>query len=131
MCRSTGGALLVTPSRRTPPDALRALCAALGDTPAAVWDGASENPYMGILACADAFVVTADSVNMVTEACYTGRPVMVADLPGGDRKFRAFHAGMQASGCTRPFRAALETWSYPPLDEMATIAVEVMRRIGQ
>lgn len=30
------------------------------------------NPHMGHLAWADAFVVTADSVSMVSEACGTG-----------------------------------------------------------
>ena len=47
-----------------------------------------EQPYMSrMLAAADAIVVTADSVNMVGEACATGRPVLVFDLK------RAIRAG--------------------------------------
>lgn len=30
------------------------------------------NPQMGLLAWADAFVVTADSVSLISEACSTG-----------------------------------------------------------
>ncbi len=45
-----------------------------------LWDGAGKNPYLAMLAAADAIVVTADSVNMVGEACATGKPVLVFDL---------------------------------------------------
>ncbi len=39
------------------------------------------NPYRGYLACADAFVITADSESMIAEACATGKPVHVFPLP--------------------------------------------------
>ena len=43
--------------------------------------GASpDNPYAGILALADAFIVTGDSIAMLSEACGTGRPVALFDL---------------------------------------------------
>ena len=48
-----------------------------------LWDGEGENPYFGLLGLADFLVVTCDSVNMVSEAASTGKPVYVADLPGG------------------------------------------------
>ena len=34
-----------------------------------------DNPYRGLLACGDEFVVTADSMSMLAEACATGKPV--------------------------------------------------------
>ena len=41
-----------------------------------------DNPYFGILALADAFIVTSDSVAMLSEAAATGRPVHIFDLGG-------------------------------------------------
>jgi uncharacterized protein len=67
--------LLVTPSQRTSPEALRALVAPIGSVPHFVWDGTGENPYLRLLATADAIVATEDSVNLVTEAAGTGKPV--------------------------------------------------------
>jgi len=85
-----GGSLLVSTSRRTPPDAARALSDALG-VPAHVhhWSpGGGANPYLAYLALADAFIVTGDSASMLTEACSTGKRVWIADLPE-QRTFRS------------------------------------------
>ncbi|MFN2329433.1 MAG: mitochondrial fission ELM1 family protein [Chromatocurvus sp.] len=59
------------------------------------------NPYPGILALADAFVVSADSIAMLSEACATGRPVAMFDS-GGMRRDAARHAGtaLHASGAS-------------------------------
>jgi hypothetical protein len=130
MSKSTGAGILLTPSRRTGADVEAAIRDALADTPAYIWDGAGENPYLGFLALADVIVTTADSVNMVSEACTTGKPVFVVELEGGSRKFRRFHAAMQAGGYTRPFTGVLESWQYAPLDDVGTVASEVQKRLS-
>ena len=38
------------------------------------------NPYMGILANSDQLYLTEDSVSMISEACYTGKPVILLPL---------------------------------------------------
>ena len=76
-----GWGLLVTGSRRTGAANIEALRKALEGLPAFISDGGGDNPYFGMLAHADAFIVTCDSVNMVTEACSTGKPVHVLMLP--------------------------------------------------
>jgi mitochondrial fission protein ELM1 len=43
--------------------------------------GNGDNPHQAILALADRFVVTSDSVSMQAEAVETGRPVEVFELP--------------------------------------------------
>ena len=58
--RDSGGSLLVTPSRRTSPEALRALAATIAGVPHFVWDGSGENLDYALLASADAIVVTED-----------------------------------------------------------------------
>ena len=123
-----GVGLLVTPSRRTDPHVVPILRRALADTTARIWDGTGDNPYLGYLGLADAVIATGDSVNMISEAGTTGRPVHVVMLPGGSPKFDRFHAAMTERGVTRPFTGRLEDWTYVPLDETARMALAVRDR---
>lgn len=125
---ASGGSLAVTPSRRTGEENLRRVAEALDGVPADIWDGTGDNPYFGILALADALVVTGDSVNMVTEACAAGKPVYVFDLDGGSAKFARFHAAMREKGLTRPFTGEIGDWQPPALDDMDR-AVAAVRRL--
>lgn len=128
LAETFGAGLAVTPSRRTGAENEAILRAMLEPIGAEVWDGKGENPYLGYLALADAVVATGDSVNMVSEACATGKPVYVVDLEGGSAKFRRFHELMRASGLTRPFTGTLETWRYEPLDDTRRAAEAIKAR---
>jgi mitochondrial fission protein ELM1 len=84
LVRAQGGSLLVSTSARTSAPAAEALHAAI-DAPMHFyrWRRDDEdNPYYGYLALADAIIVTADSISMLTEACATGKPVYMF---GADR----------------------------------------------
>ena len=128
--RDMSASLLITPSRRTDVEALRVLKAELAQVPHFFWDGQGDNPYFGILGLADYLVVTCDSVNMVSEAASTGKPVYVVDLPGGSEKFARFHRAMRDDGITRPFTGKLESYSYIPLDDMALVTARVKALFG-
>ena len=130
LARETGGSLLVTPSRRTRADSLAALSSAIEDTPHSVWDGTGDNPYFAFLSLADAVVVTEDSVNMVTEAAGTGKPVYVQALPGRSTRLSRFHALMRERGATRPFEGHLESWSYAPVNDTEVVASAIRRALG-
>ncbi|MDE2029407.1 MAG: mitochondrial fission ELM1 family protein [Alphaproteobacteria bacterium] len=125
------GSLMITPSRRTGAENLAILQDALRGKPAYIWDGQGANPYYGMLGLADAVLVTCDSVNMVSEACMTGKPVMVIQLPGGSDKFRRFHQAMRDDGMTRPFTGKIEAWGYVPLDDMRLVADRVREMMGK
>lgn len=114
-----GGSVLVTPSRRTGAAGLAVLRERLAGLPSAIWDGTSDNPYFAYLAVADAFLVTADSVSMISEAAATGKPLHILQLEGGDAKFARFHNTMREAGITRPFAGEIEEWSYTPPDDTA------------
>ncbi len=129
LVRERGAGLLVTPSRRTGAANEAMLRRALADLPAEVWDGRGENPYFGLLALADAIVVTADSVNMTSEAASTGKPIYVVELEGHSPKFARFHESLRDAGITRPFGGTLESWSYTPLAETRRAAEEALRRL--
>ena len=125
---SEGGcSLMLTVSRRTPPDlrdALEALVAAKGGF---FWDGTGENPYVAMLALAESIVVTSDSANMVGEAVSTGAPVLLFDLPKTYIRHRRLFAGLAMAGALKPFIGRLETLRYEPLDATPAIAQAMAR----
>lgn len=117
--RLSGGSAVVTASRRTGERGFMVLRERLGGLPGSIWDGTGDNPYYAYLAIADALLVTADSVSMVSEAAATGKPVHIVGLDGGDAKFARFHETMRTAGITRPFEGRIEHWSYTPPDDTA------------
>ncbi len=130
---ASGHSLMVTPSRRTPPQAVGMITDALaligaGPDRAFVWDGAGANPYAQMLAHAEAIVVTADSANMLGEALAPGVPVHIYEPSGGHPKMTAFLERLIGEGCARRWRGALETWPCIPLDATGEIAAAVARR---
>mmetsp|Transcript_6548 Transcript_6548/g.10175 ORF Transcript_6548/g.10175 Transcript_6548/m.10175 type:complete len:127 (-) Transcript_6548:259-639(-) len=92
-----------------------------------IWDGEDENPYEGFLALAEYIIVTADSVNMVSEACSTGKPVYVHGENHCQGKFIAFHRLLRERGCTRPFEGKFEKWAYEPLKDSTDAAKSVLQ----
>jgi mitochondrial fission protein ELM1 len=84
LAAASGGSLLVTDSPRTPRAAAESLQAQL-QAPHFYyrWGSGGENPYRGLLALADAFVVTGESMSMLGEAVDTGRPLFIFDVGDG------------------------------------------------
>lgn len=102
LARQRGGSLLVTTSFRTSPAAVDALARAI-DVPHELFQwrsDASENPYHGYLALADAIIVTCDSASMLAEACATRKPVYMFDL-GKDSPAPEDWAGKFVQWCGR------------------------------
>lgn len=125
------GGLLITPSRRTPPELLAAIDSITANVPRILWRGTGENPYPHFLAHADMFIVTADSVNMAGEACATGKPIYVFSPPGGREKFARYHEALREHGATRPLpepTSRLESWTYQPIHSTESVAAEIVRR---
>jgi uncharacterized protein len=120
----------VTPSRRTEPAVTRVLNEALAPLGGYVWDGGGENPYFGMLALADAIVVTMDSISMISEAVATEAPVLLASLPGRSRRIGLFTDILFAEGRLRAFAGRYETWPVAPLDDTPAAAAEMRRRLG-
>ncbi|GAC1346368.1 MAG: mitochondrial fission ELM1 family protein [Acetobacteraceae bacterium] len=130
MMRADRVGLALTPSRRTSAAAKAALAAALGPLGGWIWDMQGDNPYFGLLALADAIVVTEDSVSMVSEAVATPAPVLLAGLPGRSRRIRLFNRFLLEDGRTRRFAGRLELWPVAPLDDTAAAGQDVRRRLG-
>ena len=83
-----GGSLFISTSRRTPATAVAALTDALpdGDGHYTWRPDDPVNPYLGLLANGDRFVVTGDSLSMLVEIARLGKPLAIASM--GPRKGR-------------------------------------------
>ncbi len=129
MMRTDRIGLALTPSRRTAPEAQAAL-AAIRPLGGWMWNMTGENPYYGLLALADAIIVTEDSVSMVSEAVATSAPVLLAPLPGKSRRIRLFNELLIRDGRIRPFAGRLETWDTAPLDDTKMAGEEIRHRLS-
>lgn len=118
------GSFLVSVSRRTPTNAIARLRSAFARFPGTFWAGSDdgENPYAGFLGWADRIVVTPDSVNMISEACATGKPVATFAPRPIEGKLAAFHRELRASGHLRDLDDTEPTRPVAPLAETAEIA---------
>jgi uncharacterized protein len=129
---ASGAGIALTTSRRTDANARTRLLATARELGGFAYDtdAGGPNPYLGILALADALVVTEDSVSMTSEALSTGKPVLVADLDGKSGRIAAFQTEMRRQGRTRKFAGKLETWTYTPPDDTARAALALKARFG-
>jgi mitochondrial fission protein ELM1 len=123
-----GGSFLVSVSRRTPPAIVERLRQAFARLPGVFWAGEGDNPYAGYLAWADRIVVTPDSVNMLSEACATGKPVYTFAPRPIRGKLARFHAELLGSGHLRRLDDPSPAPLPPPLAETAAIAELVRAR---
>jgi uncharacterized protein len=125
-----GASLMATASRRSPPALAAAVERLVRETGGFWWTGEGANPYAAMLATADAIVATADSVNMVGEACATGVPVLVFEpserKPGSAGKIRRFLEGLRQHGAVREFQGHLESYAYVRLNSTPVIAAAIM-----
>jgi mitochondrial fission protein ELM1 len=129
VAKETPASLLITPSRRTGEENTKILRETLADVPAFIWDGNGDNPYFAFLGLADNLIVTPDSVNMISEACASGKPVQIYDLPGGSKKSARFLEAIRERGLVRNFEGRLENFAAPVVNEMATV-VAALRRLS-
>ncbi len=120
--KQSAGSFLITVSRRTPPELLKAVKAAIGDTPCFIWDKNGPNPYLHILAGADAIVVTGDSHTMISEASSTGVPVLIFEPHCIKQKLTYFGLRMMEEGWARGINTQLTELHSEPHDCTTLVA---------
>ncbi|MBP7710443.1 MAG: mitochondrial fission ELM1 family protein [Rickettsiales bacterium] len=86
----------------------------------------NENPYLAILGFADFFIITGDSVSMISECCSTGKPVFIFDEKEiSSPKHRKFHQNLFAENYAKKLLKNanfLENFSSKKLQETKRIA---------
>ncbi len=120
-----GGCLVITNSRRTPPVAFAALLGALADVPHYVfdWQQTDSDFYPALLAHADVFVVTGDSLSMCSEAAFTGKPLLVDLSTNATECFHRQIIGRLIDyGAAKLLASPYTAWSYVPPDPTGAVA---------
>ena len=85
LAREQAGSLLVSNSPRTPEGITDAFLQNISVPMYSYRFGDdAENPYLALLALADAFVVTGESMSMLAEAASTDKPLHIFDIGDGD-----------------------------------------------
>ncbi len=130
--RTEGGTVMVTTSRRTPGNLVAALRQHAAQTPHLLWcdDGDGPNPYAGLLAWADRIVCTADSVNMLSEACATNAPVFVHAPERVTGRIQRFLTALAERGRIRRLADGVMPFPVTPLRETSRIAAQVKLRLA-
>ncbi|MGA9334234.1 MAG: mitochondrial fission ELM1 family protein [Rudaea sp.] len=129
-----GGSVMIACSRRTP-DAWRARVRgtlAAGCMHYWIDERDGRNPYQGYLAAADRIVVTPDSVNMLSEACATGKPVLTLLPPDAGGKLARFHAALAGAGRVHALEDNVDISTLSavaPLRELNDVATQIRARL--
>lgn len=125
------GSLLITPSRRTGEKNIAQLRAHFsGNNRVYIYDFVEPNPYLGLLALADDITVTNDSVNMMSEAYATGKPLHIVRLCGHtNTKPSRFGEMLVAKGSAK-WRSDGGATAHAPENEMATLAEAIKMRLS-
>ena len=74
-CQNEKVNFIFCPSRRTPNEIKQLFFNIFSPLGHKIWMGDTPNPYKGLLGLADNIIVTSDSINMLGEAVFTGKPV--------------------------------------------------------
>ena len=126
--KEQGGTAMVLNSRRTPLWANRMLARFTKDSPHFYSHDAKTNRYAAALSFADMIWVTGDSVNMLSEACSTRKPVRALGTDRLRGKIRLCWQQLSEAG------RLLENWQdppsgqYTPLREASRVAEQLRRR---
>lgn len=133
MAAKSGGSLLVTTSRRTGDKALAKLKAHFSaPTFLYEWGDGGDNPYFGLLALADAVIVTGESVSMCSEAAAAAAPLYIF-APDGlcAPKHQRLHDDLYAKGYAKPFTGVDLDFSQsgPRLNAAGEVAESISNRL--
>jgi mitochondrial fission protein ELM1 len=126
-----GGSWLITSSRRTPSAVMEMFLKWVAEeypninVKSYAHEQDSQNPYYSWIAQADYFVITADSVTMISEAAFTTKPIYVfMPKQAAGRKHIDFVNQMQEAGHVKALTMFDENWLIRDnnLDEASRIA---------
>lgn len=126
-----GGSLVLVASPRTPPGWMDAVDSSLGALPRArlAWP-ASQVRYAGALAHATHLLVSADSTNLLSEACATGCPVAVLRGDSVHGRRAGLLASLRDAGVLVDADRLLDHGPVTPLREAPRVARLLRRLLG-
>ncbi len=134
VAKTLNACIVITNSRRTPPLAQSALLQGLEGHIYHFfdWQTVENTFYPALLANADVFIVTGDSLSMCSEAAFTGKPLLV-DLC--QRATECYHRDIVGRlidyGAARVLGNLYEPWTYNPPDPTEQVVKEIRARVEE
>ncbi len=126
------GSLVISNSRRTPGNAQTALLDNLTglDCHFFDWRQTEQSQYHALLAHADCFIVTGDSLSMCSEAAFTGKPVLVDMSEDATESYHRDIVGkLIDSGAAKRLTDHYEPWATVPTDPTHAIVEAIRNRM--
>ncbi|MEM6603919.1 MAG: mitochondrial fission ELM1 family protein [Pseudomonadota bacterium] len=125
-------ALAITTSRRTGAEQIKVLQKIIGTHNVYFWDGQTENPYFAMLKYCDKAIVTADSVNMISEIATAGLQMLLYPMRGRDGKFKYFYNMLKRRAYIQDFTHN-PVFMRPPkrLDEIERILPDILQHLKE
>ena len=124
--------LVVTNSRRTPPNALSVLLQGLAGHPCHFfdWQDVENSFYPALLGHADLFIVTGDSLSMCSEAAFTGKPLLVDLCQKATECYHREIVGRLIDyGAAKLLTTEFAPWAYLPPDPTEAVVQEIRVRL--
>ena len=92
------------------------------------YDYQDKDPYWFLINNSTHFIVTQDSVSMISDAAFTGRPVYVVKIKNIKKKIKKFVDNLEKKGVIKYFDGEIFSWKYEKINESKRIA-KVLEKI--
>ena len=86
------------------------------------YDYIEKNPYWFLIQKSDFFIVTEDSVSMISDCISTGKPVYILKVSILKKKIKDFINNLLSKGIIRYFEGTIKSWNYTKLNEPLRIS---------
>ena len=86
------------------------------------FDYKDPNPYWYLISQASFFIVTSDSISMISDAMSSGKPIYLVEVTKIKMKIKKFKEILIDKGIARKFDGYLDYWNYPKINESVRIA---------
>ncbi len=86
------------------------------------YDYSDPNPYWYLIHKSDYFIVTQDSVSMISDCISTGQPVFIHKIQKLKNKIKEFTLHLEKKKIVRCFKGEMSFWTYKPINEAQRVS---------
>ncbi len=87
-----------------------------------LYDYKEPNPYWYLIKYSEFFIVTQDSVSMISDCISTGKPVFIHEVKKLKNKIKNFSLILKKKNVIKFFYGRLSFWSYKPINEASRVS---------